>query len=196
MTEEKNRDVLMVPVKTMEDALGIKERRIRQLTEEGILVKGARGRYILIDSVKNYINHLKANKDIAAADKKDKEIDYEDEHAKHERAKRKKAELELRVMTGELHEASVVEKVMTDMLSTFRSRMLGLPAKLAPELTIVHDVNDIQVVLKDAVMEALHELANYDPELFYSDKQVEIIDGGDDDEEGDAEVTSQDTETI
>lgn len=39
-------------------------RRVLQLAQENILVKSIRGRYKLIESVSNYITHLKANNDI------------------------------------------------------------------------------------------------------------------------------------
>ncbi len=46
------------------------------------------------------------------------EVDYFDERALHERAKRRKAEIELAVMNGELHRSGDVSLVMNDMVVT------------------------------------------------------------------------------
>lgn len=187
-------DAIMVPVKVLEKAFGIKERRVRQLAQEGILIKSGHGRYKLIDSVLNYITYLKANVEIRNPDKDESKIDYDEEHAHHERAKRIKAELELKVMSGQLHEADVVEKVMTDMLANFRSRILAMPSKIAPMVQIESKLSSVQTIIRDACMEALYELSNYDPVNFYSDKHVEVIDSeGENDEFTD---TTEDTETI
>ena len=171
-------DAIVVPVKVLEKAFGIKERRVRQLANEGILVKSGHGRYNFIESVSNYITHLKANVEIKSNDE-DSEISYDDEHALHERAKREKAEMELQVMKGELHEAHIVEHVMSDMLTNFRARILSMPAKLAPVLEIENEVTVIQSTIRSACLEALAELHDYDPEEFYSDNHIDIVDDGD-----------------
>lgn len=106
-------DAIVVSPKVLERAFNIGERRVRQLAQEKILVKSGRGRYLFIDSVSNYITHLKANNDIKN-NVVESEIDYEEEKALHERAKRIKAENELKLMENSLHEAADVESVMTD----------------------------------------------------------------------------------
>lgn len=160
-------DAIVVPVKVLEKAFGIKERRIRQLAQEGILVKSSRGRYKLIESVLNYITHLKANNEIKNPDVDDEKIDYDEEKAKHEKSKRIKSELELKVIERKLHEACDVEKVMTDMLYNFRARILSMPATLAPILANEHDASKVNKILKTSCLEALYELAEYNPDAFH-----------------------------
>lgn len=192
--EQHEAEALVVSAKTLESYIGIKERRVRQLAEEGVMVKSGRGRYILHQCVRNYLALIQSNKEIKE-DNSDDKINYDDEHALHERAKREKAELELQVMKGILHEADMVEKVMTDMLTFFRSRILTIPSKLAPSLTVEKDAKVIQRILKDEVRNALEELKDYDPILFYSDKKIEIVDEGEIDE-WESSDTQEDSEAV
>lgn len=98
------------------------------------------------------------------------------EHALLERAKREKVELELAAMRGQMHYSEDVERVMNDMLSNFRSKLLALPTRAAPMLIARNDIGDIQELLYKEVLEVLKELSNYDPEEFYNEKYIEIED--------------------
>ena len=57
------------------------------------------------------------------------ETTYLTEKARHEKAKRELAELELQKRRNEVHDAADVELVMTDMLTNLRNQLLGLPLK-------------------------------------------------------------------
>lgn len=166
---------VVVTSSVLADIFQLTDRRVRQLAEEGILSKVSRGRYSLVESVRNYVIHLKTNNDLKE-DTKDKEIDYDMEHALLERAKREKVELELAAMRGQMHYSEDVERVMNDMLSNFRSKLLALPTRAAPMLIARNDIGDIQELLYKEVLEVLKELSNYDPEEFYNEKYIEIED--------------------
>ena len=73
--------------------------------------------------------------------------------------------------------ADDVRHVMTDMLSSFKTRMMNIPAKVAPVLED-RDAGYIKERLTSEVTEALNELKDYNPADFYSDEYVE----GEDDE--------------
>ena len=163
--QNEQADAIVVSPKVLERAFNIGERRVRQLAQENILVKSGRGRYLFIDSVSNYITHLKANNDIKN-NVEESEIDYDEEKAKHEKAKRIKAELELRKIENSLHEAADVEAVMTDMIYNFRAKILAIPSMLAPALANEHDLNVVNRLLKDTLQQALVELADYDSDMF------------------------------
>lgn len=173
-------DSIVVSPTVLAKAFGITDRRIRQLAKEGVLEKAGHGRYNFIKSVQNYIVYLRANSELKES-KNEEEVNYEKEHALLEKAKREKAELELKVMKGELHLAEDVQTVMNDMLANFRSRILSMPSKLAPMLVSNNDVKSIQQIIQTNCFEALEELKNYDPKDFYNDK---YIDYGDEAEEG------------
>lgn len=171
----QNVDSVTVSSSVLSDIFGLTERRVRQLAEEGIIVKIKRGRYDLSSSVRNYIIHLKTNNDLKE-DKTDKEIDYDMEHALLERARREKVELELAAMRGQMHHSEDVERVMNDMLSNFRSKLLALPTKASPMLIARDDIGTIQEILHNQMLEVLQELSDYNPEEFYNDQYIDIED--------------------
>ena len=165
ITPEQAKAIVVTP-KVLEIAFGVKDRQIRYLAEEGVIKKTGRGKYLLIDNVKNYIAHLKANKELKAPKEEENKISFDDEKAKHELAKRQKTEIELKLMLKEVHKTEDIERVMADMLFKFRAKMLAMPAKLAPGLANEHDVIEVSKILKSTINEALIELADYSPDLF------------------------------
>lgn len=170
-------DSLTVSAAVLGNIFGVTDRRIRQMAEEGIIVRAAKGRYNLVDSLKNYILSLKLAVDSNDSDNPDGELNFEEEKALHERVKRHISEMKLQTMKGELHKADDVRHVMTDMLSSFKTRMMNIPAKVAPVLED-RDAGCIKERLTSEVTEALNELKDYNPADFYSDEYVE----GEDDE--------------
>lgn len=170
-------DSLTVSAAVLGNIFGVTDRRIRQMAEEGIIVRAAKGRYNLVDSLKNYILSLKLAADSNDSDNPDGELNFEEEKALHERVKRHISEMKLQTMKGELHKADDVRHVMTDMLSSFKTRMMNIPAKVAPVLED-RDAGYIKERLTSEVTEALNELKDYNPADFYSDEYVE----GEDDE--------------
>ncbi len=138
--------------------LGLTERRIRQLRDEGILkeAKFGSGLYEPCENVNRYITFLKAKEGAG---------DYYEERAGLIKAKREKAEYELRKMTGELHESTEVEYIVGEMLTRFKARMTSIPAKAAPFLAEETKSEKVYERLKRYINEALEELSDYD-ELF------------------------------
>lgn len=165
-------DSLTVSAAVLGNIFGVTDRRIRQMAEEGIIVRAAKGRYNLVDSLKNYILSLKLAVDSNDSDNPDGELNFEEEKALHERVKRHISEMKLQTMKGELHKADDVRHVMTDMLSSFKTRMMNIPAKVAPVLED-RDAGYIKERLTSEVTEALNELKDYNPADFYSNEYVE-----------------------
>ena len=88
-------------------------------------------------------------------------IDYNTERAKLVRAKRRNEEFDLQMKEGTLHAAADIEAVMTTMLINFKSRMMAIPAKLAPILAKKTDRGEIFRLLKEHIDEALLELSDF-----------------------------------
>lgn len=168
---------ITVSSKVFSDIIGISDRRVRQLGEEGVLVRAAKGRYKLAESVKNYILTLKLANDSGDIPSDNEELDLEQEKAKKERINRLIAELKLAKMKGEVHSSKDVEVVMTDMLSSFKSRLMNMPAKASLILTN-RDTGYIKDYLTNEVLNILAELKDYNPEDFYNDDYV-ITENGD-----------------
>ena len=142
------------------------------MAEEGTVVRAAKGRYRLVDSIKNYLLTMKLAAEGVGVELADGEISLEEEKGLHERVKRHISELKLQIMKGELHKALDVEIVMMDMLVAFKTRMMNIPSKVAPVLES-RDAAFIKERLTNEVNEALGELKDYDPRLFYSDEYVD-----------------------
>ena len=129
-----NIDSTTVSAAVLGDMFGVSDRRIRQMAEEGIVARAAKGRYKLVDSIKNYLLTVKLAAEGVGVDLADGEINLEEEKGLHERVKRHISELKLQIMKGGLHKAQDVEIVMTDMLVAFKTRMMNIPSKVAPIL--------------------------------------------------------------
>lgn len=172
---EKTTDLSQVAVAAgvLSKMLGISDRRIRQLADEGVIIRVSQGRYNLEKSIKGYVLNLKIANSSKEQLRLDDELDLEKEKAKHERVKRQMAEMKLSLMRGRMHKSEDVEAVMTDMLANFKARCLNLPAKLTPQLVSRDDKGYIMSLLTDEINQALQELAEYDPAEFYSDDYVE-----------------------
>lgn len=138
------------------ELLMITTRRVNQLVSEEVISREAEGDFILPTAVAAYYENKYSNVE---------ETDFMAEKALHEKAKRQLAELELRKRNGEVHEAADVEMVMTDMLTNLRSQLLGLPAKMAPQLAN-RDKDYIDNILTDEIHARLAELSEYQPNLF------------------------------
>ena len=163
------------PMATMAKLLDLSPRRIRQLVDEGVFPRHERGRYALVPVVRGYIHYLReraVNADVGP-----------DELGKH-RARKLKAEadqLEMRSgeMRGELIAASEFHQMVTSAFTRVRSKMLALPSKLAPVVAIEKTAAEVEKVLRDAVHEALAELAT-----------TRIIDGEPVDGDIEADITT------
>ncbi len=172
---KKINDVSAITVssKVLSEIIGVSDRRVRQLGEEGVFVRAAKGRYKLAESVKNYILTLKLANDSNNIPIEDDELDLEQEKAKKERVNRLIAELKLAKMKGEVHSSKDVENVMTDMLSSFKSRLMNLPAKVSPILT-QRDTGFINDYMTNEILSILTELKDYNPEDFYSNDYIDV----------------------
>lgn len=175
----KTKDITSVTVSAtvLSEIIGVGDRRIRQLADEGVLIRASKGRYNLKESMKNYILNLRIAVDQGEDYDKDQSLD--EIKAQHEKVKMHMSQLKLSSMQGEVHKSSDVERVMKDMLSSFRTRLLNLPAKLAPLLVMRENADWIRESLTKEILEILNELKDYNPKDFYSE---EYIDGTEEEE--------------
>lgn len=163
---------MIVTSKVIGEIIGTTDKWVRQLAYEGKIPKHESGSYELVPTIKAYINYIKVGNDAQKGSDKSK---LDKEKYLHEKAKREKAELILGEMKGELHDAAIVEEVVTNMLSNFRAKLLSIPPKTAPILLGVDSIPEIQEILETKIYEALKELSEYDPEIFRSDKYIEEV---------------------
>lgn len=176
MAETRNADMsaITVSAKTLGEVLGIGDRMVRHLADEGILVKNSHGKYLFMKSVKNYILTVKAAKAGKHVESDlDETLDWDAEKAKHEYVKRIISEIQLSLIQGKVHKAEDVERVVTDMLARFKSKLEAMPSKLAMKLENKGKA-DIQRILFNEIRSALKELSEYNPADYYSDEHIEV----------------------
>ena len=157
-----------VTSKDLSNIFSLTLRRVQQLTAERVIEKDAKtGKYPLAASVQRYIDY-KLNAEIG-----EKDVDYFKERARHEKAKREKAEIVLKQIQGQVHDGSVVEAVMTEMITNAKSKLRGIPSKISPALLAQTELSVIEAKLSDAIDECLLELSDYQPALFASEDMIE-----------------------
>nr|WP_278429990.1 hypothetical protein [Brevibacillus laterosporus] len=161
--QDNNFSEMVFTTKQLSEIFDLSARRVQQLAEEGIFVREKRGKYRAIESMRNYIRFLQNNNSDSESD-----VDYYEEKALHERAKREKAEIEVALLKGHMHKAEDVAAVMNDMVASCRAKLLSLPTKLAPSLLGKDDVSHVRELISKEIREALDELSNYSREVFMS----------------------------
>lgn len=178
MADTKNAtDITAVTVssKIIGEVIGVGERQVRNLANEGILIRNSHGKYLLLKSVKNFIINLKISK---AGEKVDSDFDEAELHLNQEKAKNEHwkamiSELRLALFKGTMHRSEDVGRVITNMFASFKNKMLAIPATLAPKLEGKSRL-EIQELLKKDIEQALTELAAYNPADYYSDEYIDL----------------------
>ena len=177
MAETRNvdgMDTITVSAKVLGEICGIGDRQIRNLADEGIMCKNSHGKYLLLNSLKNYIITIKVAKAGQNVESNfENVLDLDTEKAQHEHVKRQIDEIKLAMIQGKAHKSEDVERVITDMFEKFRSKLQAMPAKLAKKLE-GKDRIDIQNILQRDINSALEELAAYNPAIYYSDEYIDI----------------------
>ena len=156
--------------------LGLTERRVRQLRDEGVIQEARPGLYDLQPTVLRYSRY------VGGAGK---------ESLTHERtmltaAKREMAQIEIDLRRGDLHRTEDIELGLKTMILNIRSRFLALPAKLSPALATMSSQTEIFDSLKAAIDETLEELSDY--------RTAFAQDGGEDEDEPDEPEETEDSE--
>jgi len=161
--------------KTIAEILELSIKRVKQLTDDGVIGEYSPGRYRLLPAVRGYIRFLRSqisDDDVASS--------YNVEKARLTRLRRQDAELDLQVKMNGLHKSGDVEFVMTNMLTAFKAKLEVLPYKVLPSVLSAPEgegrADAVTAALKEAVGEALNELSGYDPALFDEEKYLASLD--------------------
>ena len=119
--------------------------RVNQLAKDGTIKREADGKFEISSAVETYYRFKLLT---------DAEVDYQREHAKLEQAKQ-----ELGILDGTLLIADEVESLMANMIITCKTRLLGIPSRLAPQLLGLRNLSKIAEILRDEIYQALTELS-------------------------------------
>ena len=170
--------------------LGLTARRIRQMTEDGVLETVGKGRYNLRDSVAQYLQYK------AAGGKTDEEKKVEqtlrNSEAILKASKAQIAKLHADEMRGMFHRSEDVEAVLNGLITTFISFASSLPGRVAIDCAAAETPAEVANIVKTEINIGLKDIAawRYDPKVF-ADKVRERMrwtpaeDGDTDDESED-----------
>jgi hypothetical protein len=157
---------LIVTTSDLSKVLGLSDRRIRQLHQEGIISQVTRGNFRLPEAVQAYIKFLQTGGNPTTS-----QLNFKDEKALLTRAQRIREEIELDLLRKEIHRGEDIKMLLVPILSAFRARCLAIPQKAAPLVAGKSEITDIQIIIKKEVSEALKELSEIDPASFISDTE-------------------------
>jgi len=173
------------PIGVIAKLLDLSERRVQQLSREGVIPKAERGQYDLIGSVRGYVRYLRdqAVKSQAGAP------DYMAERARFIRARADLAEMDAQEKRRSLIAADQIEVAWIAVLALLRTRLLALPAwiavlallrtrllalpdRLAPQVFEQSTVGDTRNLIRATIREVLDDLADPDIE-FKTDPDID-----------------------
>jgi phage terminase Nu1 subunit (DNA packaging protein) len=149
------------PIGVIAKLLDLSERRVQQLSREGVIPKAERGQYDLVGSVRGYVRYLRdqALKAQAGAP------DYAAERARFIRARADLSEMEAEEKRRSLIAADQIEAAWIAVLALLRTRLLSLPDRLAPQAFDQPTVGDTRNLIRTAIREVLDDLAEPDVQL-------------------------------
>lgn len=152
----------IIKVTELAKLLGITDRHLRNLANEGIIKKTEKGKYLFFESVRGYIEYIET--------KNEADVDLKDEKIREEIKKIKKdtelKALKISELKNQLHSAAVIEEVMTNMLVNIKGKLLSLPNKLAPAVIACDNLGEIQDIILTGISDTLTELSEYSPDIF------------------------------
>lgn len=168
-----NPNAKMVDSKTIAALFSMTDRRVQQLTKEGIITatkEGNANRYDLLPTIQKYIKYLsdKANgKELSKKDSENEDRKLEAE-ADLKRSKADMAALQLKELEGKMHRSEDVEALTLDLVFTVRSMLVALPGRLAVDVVGAKTASEASEIIREEVYKVLEELSNYkyDPEEY------------------------------
>ena len=156
------------PIGVIAKLLDLSERRVQQLSREGVIPKAERGQYDLIGSVRGYVRYLRDQAVKAQAGAPD----YMAERARFIRARADLAEMDAQEKRRSLIAADQIEVAWIAVLALLRTRLLALPDRLAPQAFEQPTVGETRNLIRAAIREVLDDLAEPDIE-FETDPDID-----------------------
>ena len=162
-TKERVAD-MTVTTTQLAAVLGITNRRVQQLTQDGVLTTVSRGKFVLGDAVQAY-NASTARggltKEEAAEAKKLDHIKQKAE-ATLKASKAKIAQAEAKELSGQMHRSEDVAAMTSELIYTVRGALMALPSRVAINAAALSDPAED---MRGEVNQIAEEIAmfRYDP---------------------------------
>ena len=154
-------------LKELAKVIGLSERHLQRLSQEGIIKKNDKGKYLLYESIRSYINYLKEIESTPQQLQEEK-LKNEIEYLK---TRYRKENIKIKILEADLHEASDVKRVMNNIISGFKGQLQTIPYKLAPLVIGIDNLGEIQEIITNNINGVLLELSEYDRSKFLKNKE-------------------------
>lgn len=144
------------PVATIAKLLMLSDRRVQQLTKEGVIPKAERGRYELAPAVQGYIRFLQER----SLRSDQSPIDYHVEKARLTKAQADQAEIELAKARSDVVSVAQIERNLSGLFAEVRTNIRNIPDRVVSSLIGSTDEREFKAVLLreiDLVLTALAE---------------------------------------
>lgn len=157
------------PVKTIAHLLKLTERRVQQLSKDGVIPRASRGRYEIEAAVQGYVTFLQDRVSLGSDD--GEEIDYYKEKARKTKAEADIAEMEAEKMSGELISAEEISSALDLIISEVRSNLLNnTPTRIAARAKSERSAAAIKAIAKSEITAALLVLSQASSSKLTGDK--------------------------
>lgn len=153
--------------KAVAECLGITDRQVRNLRDDGILSEAKPGLFNIKTVVRQYLDFKLGGRDDQA--------NLIARKAEREQIKAELEKMRLEEAQGNLHRTEDVKRALETTFANFKTRMLEIPMKYAGTLTQVTDQGEAFDILRGAVCEALDEISRYD--IAFAMEEEEDADG-------------------
>lgn len=137
--------------------LNLTERRVQQLTKEGVIPKAGRGEYDLEECSHYYIKYLQEN---SVSCPSDDAGSYAEQRTRLVKIQADKVEIEVQQLKRFLISVDEVEKDWASHIASCRSRLLAIPSRCASQVAVIDEVTEIERFLRREIYDALNELSN------------------------------------
>lgn len=154
-------------LKELAKVIGLSERHLQRLSQEGIIKRNDKGKYLLYESIRSYINYLKEIESTPQQLQEEK-LKNEIEYLK---TRDRKENIKIKILEADLHEASDVKRVMNNIISGFKGQLQTIPNKLAPLVIGIDNLGEIQEIITNNINSVLLELSEYDRSKFLKNKE-------------------------
>lgn len=149
------------PVATIAKLLMLSDRRVQQLTKEGVIPKAERGRYELAPAVQGYIRYLQERSLRSDASP----IDYHMEKARLTKNQADIAEVDAAKARGEVADIEHIQRVWAGICAESRIRFRNIPTRVVSVLVGETDERKIKDVLQSEIDQVLDGMADFDPHV-------------------------------
>lgn len=145
--------------KFLGSCLGLTQKRVQQLTKDGIIPRVDQGKkyvYDLMDAVSAYCKYLR---DKAYAREKEAQTDPA---TRIKAAKADQLEMMVEELKGNMYRSEDVEAIWNDHILTMRGLLLAMPGQLANDVNGAETAAEAAEIIKTAVFRVLTAMSRYE----------------------------------